>query len=189
MREVLRFLGKWLLRPSSVGALYLLALVALAARDGTEADRALGGQTRAIQHAVERHFGGEIERMTVAIVAVTVLLGALLGTFAGLLLLLRDRVARTPERGPLRQAAVVLAVVAVIHALAETYAMADAPQLYAEAFYAKGGFLRLLQVLLTDDLGRGGVVVLGTLAIFVFLAGPLSQWKRWPARLIPANRR
>jgi arylsulfatase A-like enzyme len=183
VREVLRFLGKWLLRPSSVGALYLLALVALAARDGTEADRALGGQTRAIQHAVERHFGGEIERMTVAIVAVTVLLGALLGTFAGLLLLLRDRVARTPERGPLRQAAVVLAVVAVIHALAETYAMADAPQLYADAFYARGGLLRLLQVIVTDDLGRGGVVAVATVILLLFLAGPVRSWRMWPSRL------
>ncbi len=183
MREVLRFLGRWLVRPSSVGALYLLGLVALAAREGDEADRALGGQTRIIQHVVERHFAGEIERMTLAIVGVTILLGGLLGVLGGLLVALRDRLARTPARGPLRRAAWVLAVVAVSSALAEAYSMADAPQLYVDAFYSRGGLLRLVQVIVTDDLGRGGVLALGAFFVLAFLAGPVSTWRRWPSRL------
>jgi arylsulfatase A-like enzyme len=183
VREVLRFLTRWLLRPFSVGALYLLGLVALAAREGTAADRALGGQTRVIQHVVERHFAGEIESMTFSIVAVTILLGGLLGAFAGLLVVLRDRLSRTPPRGDLLRGALVLAVVAALHAFAETYSMAAAPQLYADAFYARGGMLRLLQVLVTDDLGRGGVITIGVVALLAVLAGPRASWRRWPSRL------
>jgi arylsulfatase A-like enzyme len=183
VREFLRLLGLWLLRPSSVGALYMLGLAAHAARQGAEADQALLGQTRTIHEVVERHFAGEIDRMALAIAAVAVVLGSLAGAISGLLVSLRDRLARAPARPAFGRAVWALGVVATLHAFAEAYSIADAPQLYAEAFYAKGGFLRLLQVLLTDDLGRGGVVVIGTLAILAFLAGPLSQWRRWPARL------
>jgi arylsulfatase A-like enzyme len=183
LREVLRFIWIWLLRPSSVGALYLLSLAALAARRGTEAEQALGGQTRAIHDAVERHFAGEIHQITLAIVAVTVLLGGCLGLIAGLLLQLRDRLAREPRRSALGRALRVLGVVAALHAFAEALSIVDAPQLYADAFYAKGGFLRLVQVVLTDDLGRGGVVAFGLLALLTFLAGPTSQWRLWPGRL------
>jgi arylsulfatase A-like enzyme len=183
VREVVRFVWSWLLRPSSVGALYLLGLAALAARAASQADQALGGQTRAIHDVVERHFAGEIDRITLAIVAVTVILGAGLGALAGLLVALRDRLARAPVRAPLVRAAYVLGVVAVLHALVEGYAIADAPQLYANSFYAKGGSLRLVQVLLTDDLGRGGVLALAAVLAAVFLAGPVSQWRRWPGRL------
>jgi arylsulfatase A-like enzyme len=183
VREALRFFWLWLLRPSTLGALYLLSLVGLAARRASEADRALGGQTRAIHEVVERHFAGEIDRMTLAVVSVTLLLGAALGILGGLLVFVRDRLARAPARSAFGRALRVLGVVVVLHAFAEAYSIADAPQLYADSFYAKGGLLRLAQVLLTDDLGRGGIVALGALALLAFLAGPVSEWRRWPARL------
>jgi arylsulfatase A-like enzyme len=183
LREVVRFFWIWLLRPSTLGALYLLGLVGLAARRASEADRALAGQTRAIHQVVERHFAGEIDRMTVAIVGVTLLVGASLGVLGGLLLALRDRLARAPVRSPVDRAVRVLGVVLALHVFAEAYAIANAPQLYVAAFYAKGGLLRLAQVLITDDLGRSGIVVLGLALLLAFLAGPVSEWRRWPARL------
>jgi arylsulfatase A-like enzyme len=183
VREVLRFLGRWLLRPSSVGALYLLALVARGAQEATLADRALGAKTRVIQHVVEQHFAGEIERMTLAIVAVAILLGALLGVAAGVVVALRDRLARAPAPGPLRHGARVLVVVAILHAFIETYAMADAPQLYSDAFYGRGGLHRLFEVVVTDDLGTRGVSAIAAAVLLLYLAGPLSTWRRWPSRL------
>jgi arylsulfatase A-like enzyme len=183
VRKLLRSFGLWFLRPSSLGALYLLSLAAHAARQASEADQALLGQTRAIHDVVQQHFGGEVDRMRFAIAAVAVILGSLVGLVGGLLVTLRDRIARAPARSALARAVWILGVVAALHALAESYSIADAPQLYANAFYAKGGFLRLVQVVITDDLGRAGVLILGALAILVFLAGPLSQWRRWPTRL------
>ncbi len=186
MREVLRLLGRWLLRPSSVGALYLLALVALAARQGSQADEALAGQTRVIRDVVERHFAGEVDRITMAIVAVTVVIGGLLGAVAAILLRIRDRLARRPHGSPFRFAVRVAVVVISVHAFVEAHAIAETPQLYAEAWYARGGFPRLIQVLLTDDIGPSGVLALGIATLLAFMAGPISQWKRWPSRLARA---
>ena len=50
-----------------------------------------------------------------------------------------------------------LALVVVAHALFEAYAMAATPQLFAGAFYAQGGALRTVQVVVTDVLGPPGV--------------------------------
>jgi arylsulfatase A-like enzyme len=186
VREVLRLLGRWLLRPSSVGAIYLLGMVALAARQGSLADEALAGQTRVIRNIVDRHFAGEVDRITMAIVAVTVVIGGLLGALAAILLRVRDRLARQTDDSPVRFAARVALVTMAIHALVEAHAMADAPQLYAEAWYARGGLPRLIQVLLTDDLGPNGVLVIGAATLLAFVAGPISQWKRWPSRLARA---
>lgn len=183
MREVLSLLGKWLLRPSSVGALYLLGLTWLAARQGNLNDQALAGQTRVIRNIVEEHFAGEVDRITMAIVAAAVVLGSLLGIAAALLLRVRDRLARRLPGPPLQTAFRVILVVVVLHGFVEAHAMAGSPPLYAEAWYARGGLRRLVQVLLTDDLGPGGVLLLGAALLLTFLAGPLSRWKRWPSRL------
>jgi arylsulfatase A-like enzyme len=192
VRELLRFAGRWLLRPSSVGAIYLLALVELSARRGSQADQALAGQTRIIRNVVERHFAGEVERITIAVVAATVVIGGLLGIVAALLLWIRDRLARRPGGSNLRSALRVALVVVAFHAFVEAYAIADTPQLYAEVWYARGGLTRLIQVLLTDDLGPSGVLAIGGAMLVALIAGPVSQWKRWPSRLaralLPARR-
>jgi arylsulfatase A-like enzyme len=186
LREGIRFLWFWLLRPSTVGALYVLGLTGAAARRASEADQALAGRTRAIQEVVERHFAGEITKMTLAVASAALLLGAGLGVASSLLVALRDRLSRAPSRPALSRALWVFGVVAVLHALAEAYAMADAPQLYADAFYARGGIGRLLEVIVTDDLGRGGVLAIAVLALLLFLLGPVSGWRRWPARVARA---
>jgi arylsulfatase A-like enzyme len=83
---------------------------------------------------------------------------------------------------PFRWAA-VLGLVVVLHALLELWAMADDPQLYAAAWYARGGWRRTVQVLASDVLHPGGVVALAALLAALFFAGPRAEWTAWPARI------
>ncbi len=183
MRRVAILFGRWAVHPATLGALYLLALVALAAQRGADADEALAGQSRAISAAVHTHFGDELDRMRAAIVGVTLALGTLLGLVAAGLLTLRRWLLRGPVRPAWREGLAGLAVVAALHTLAEAYAMAATPQLFVEAFYAQGGLLRTLQVLVTDVLGRGGVVAIGGLGLALLMAGPPRRWGEWPSRV------
>ncbi len=176
-------MGRWLLRPTQVGALYVLALAAHAGSGGADADLAQGGQTRAISLVVHARFGGEVTRMTVAIAATAIVFGAVLGLLAGWLVGLRDRMARRGPRSALGLGMASLVLVASLHALVLAWAMARSPQLYAEQWYARGGLGRTIEVVVTDVLGTGGVVALGVVFLCFFLAGPTSQWKRWPTRL------
>ena len=166
--------------------MYLLALVALAAHRGAEADQALGGQSRAISGAVHAYFGDEVSRMTRAIVGVTIALGSVLGAAAGLFVDLRARLlgrVRSADSIPWQRGLLALGVVVIVHGFVEAYAMAATPQLFAEAFYAQGGLLRSVQVLVTDVLGRSGVVALGLVTLLAMLAGPPREWGQWSARL------
>jgi arylsulfatase A-like enzyme len=183
VRGALKAIGRWLLRPTTVGAMYMLALVALVAGRFAHADEALAGQTRAISGVVYTHFHGEVRRIGIAIVAASVLVGALLGLASSWLVLLRDRMARRGLRTRASLAWSTLLVTAVLQALAEAWAMADSPQLYAATWYACGGALRTLQVLVTDVLGPRRIVTIGVVLLLLFLAGPRSQWRRWPRRL------
>lgn len=161
-------------------------MVALALRAGVAGGVGgddLGDHAGEITAFVEGRFGRDISSMGVAIVACAIVIGALLGIAAGLLVRLRDRMARLPARSPWSLSALSLLVVVVLHALCEAHAMARAPQLYAAAFYARGGALRTVQVLVTDVLGTRGVILASALMLLAFLAGPRAQWRRWPGRL------
>lgn len=149
-------------------------------------DQSLLGQTRVIHDIVEHHFTREVDRIVLALTAVAVVLGGLLGLLAALLVRVRDRLARRPPGSPFRIAVRVAALVIALHGLVEAHAMADTPSLYAQAWYARGGLHRLIQVLLTDDLGPRGILICGVAAVLFYLAGPVSQWKRWPSRLARA---
>jgi arylsulfatase A-like enzyme len=182
--EVLRRVARILLRPSLVGALYMLAQAVRAALTGGEEDPSLGHRSREIHDFIYGQFGHEITRISVAVAAVALVIGAGLGALAGLLVMLRDRVAeRKEERPPLRLAAHVLGITAVLHLLVMLHAMAKNPQLYAGAWYARGGVWRAGELLATDVLGGGGVVLLGILAAGAYVAGPPSRWKTYPARV------
>ncbi|MDB4996598.1 MAG: Choline-sulfatase, partial [Myxococcaceae bacterium] len=172
-----------IVRPPVIGAAYLLALSMSAGLSGGVGGEDLGERGNEITAFVEGRFGADISSMGIAIAAFAILVGALLGFASGFLVRLRDRMARRPTRGPLSFALLSFAVVVVVHAIFEAHAMAKAPQLYASAFYAKGGLLRTIQVLVTDVLGTTGVTLLAILLLLVFLAGPREQWPRWPARL------
>ena len=183
MRRAAALLGLWVIHPATLGAAYLLGLVALAARRGALADEALGGQSRAINAAVHTHFGREVSRMTIAIVAVTIVLGSATGAVAGILVDLRRWLAGAPPVSHLRRALACFVGIVVIHGFVEAYAIAESPQLFAGAFYAEGGLPRTLQVVLTDALGPPGVLLVGAVTLVAALAGPPRGWRALAARV------
>ena len=173
-----------LAHPPLVGAAYVLVLAAWAAQSPTVDERAGGAQARQIEAIVEGRFGGEIGRVVIAIVATAVVVGALLGWAAWLLVALRDwLVPPVRPRGVIAETGLAVAVVASLHATMELWGMAHDPTLYADAWYARGGLRRTVQVLATDVLGPGGISALAVLAVAAFLAGPPSRWLEWPHRL------
>ncbi|HEY1693115.1 MAG TPA: sulfatase-like hydrolase/transferase [Polyangiaceae bacterium] len=176
--------------PPLLGAVYVLVLAAWAAQSPTVDDRAGGAQARQIEAVVTGRFGGEIGRVGVAILAAAIVVGALLGWAAWGLVLARDAASGgAPSRSVLRETLLVLGVAAALHGLLELWGMAHDPPLYADAWYARGGVRRTVQVLATDVLGPGGVALLGCAGILLFLAGPPSRWRLWPARLARFGRR
>jgi len=187
VRRIAVLLGRWAVHPATLGAAYMLALVALAARRGEEADRALGGQSRAISAAVHTHFGDEVWRMTIAIVGVTVALGTLVGALAGLVLDLRSRILGRAAQPAWRRGLSALLLVVVAQLFVEAYAIVATPQLFAAAFYAEGGALRTVQVVLTDVLGRSGMLALAIIAFAAFMAGGPADVRAWPSRLSRAG--
>jgi arylsulfatase A-like enzyme len=176
--------------PPLVGAAYVLVLAAWAAQSPTVDGRAGGAQARQIEAVVEGRFGAEIGRVGIAIVATAIVVGALLGWAAWALIVLRDRV-ESPElpRSLLHETALLFVVVAALHGAMELWGMAHDPPLYADAWYARGGLRRTVQVLATDVLGPGGTGALAMLVVAVFLAGPVSRWPEWPARVARFGRR
>ena len=186
MRKALAVLSSIVLRPSVLGALYVLALAARAGTRSVEERQQLGENARELTQLVYGQFGGEVARITIAIACAALVIGAILGVAAGALVWARERIAVGAAPSHLRRAAMVLGVTAALHALIELHAMAETPQLYAEGWYARGGVLRTVHVLVTDLLGPGGVVALGVLLTALFVAGPPGQWRRWPARVTAA---
>ncbi|HEY1957002.1 MAG TPA: sulfatase [Polyangiaceae bacterium] len=173
------------LRPSVIGALYLLALTVVASSAPIVADRdaALGTQAHDVGIFVLRQFGGEIRSLAFAIGAAAIAVGLVLGTIAGLLVQLRQVLARRAlVRGPalgLR----ALGVLVVLHAWLVLDAMARTPQLYSDAWYARGGVRRVVQILATDVLGARGTATLGVAIAIAYLAGPPASWRTWPRRI------
>jgi arylsulfatase A-like enzyme len=176
--------------PPLVGAAYLLVLAAWAAQSPTVNEQAGGSQARQIEAVVHGRFGGEVDRVGVAIVAAAIVVGALLGWAARALVALRDRLSPPPpSRSATGETALLLGLVAGLHGALELRAMAHDPPLYADAWYARGGLRRTVQVIATDVLGPSGVVALALVVAVVFLAGPPSRWAEWPHRLAPMRRR
>jgi arylsulfatase A-like enzyme len=178
-----------LCRPPAVGALYVATLALRAAQSPPEDPQDLGAQAHQIEAIVEGRFGHEIGRIAVAIVAAAVVLGLFLGAVATLLVDLREDFHRSRRRPEIFRWLQVLAVVIALHAGLELWAMAHDPQLYAAAWYARGGWRRTIQVIASDVLGPTGVVLLACALVAVFLAGPPSRWASLPHRARQAVRR
>jgi arylsulfatase A-like enzyme len=181
---------KSLAYPPLVGGAYVLVLAAWAAQSPTVDARAGGAEARQIEAIVHGRFGAEITRVGIAIVATAVVVGALLGWAAWGLVALRDALsAPPPSRSVLRETTLLLVLVAALHGAMELWGMAHDPPLYADAWYARGGLRRTVQVLATDVLGPAGVVGLAVLLAVAFVAGPPSRWREWPVRLAHLARR
>jgi arylsulfatase A-like enzyme len=171
------------LRPTVLGAAYLLALTWHASSDYDARRKDLGDQADQIQSFVQGKFGGEISRVTVAVIAAAIVIGAAHGLVASGLLALRDLVAGVRRRATFERAAIVLGLVAALHALLELWALAATPQLYAEAWYARGGAPRTIQVIASDVLHPGGVIAIGVALTVLFVAGPPRAWRTLPCRV------
>jgi arylsulfatase A-like enzyme len=164
------------------GAAYVAALSIWAARAPTGDPQDLGESARQIEAVVFGRFGGEIGRIAVAVVGAAVAVGALLGLAAGGVARLRESL-HGPRPGPVRRALHVAGLVVALQATGELWAMAHDPQLYAAAWYARGGWRRTVEVLASDVLHPGGVLLLGGAALALYLAGPRSGWPAWPGRI------
>ncbi len=175
-------LARALARPPALGAAYVAWLAVRAARTPPEDPQQLGAQAHQIESVVEGHFGGEIGRIAVAIVAAAIVYGLVLGVVADAMVALRRRLHPSLPPSQTRRWISVLGIVVVLHATVELWAMADDPQLYAAAWYARGGWRRTVQVLASDVLHPTGVVLLALAACATFLAGPRSEWPRWRDR-------
>ncbi|CAN5658876.1 hypothetical protein BH09MYX1_BH09MYX1_61650 [soil metagenome] len=180
----MRAVAALLFSPTVLGAFYLLGLTALASRAPIveEGDRALGAQAHEVSTFVVSAFGPELRRVAFAIGAAAIVIGFVLGAFAGLLVRARRSLARQPALGPVRLGLAALPVIAIVHALCTFRAMASSPQLYAETWYASGGARRAIQIVTTDVLGVRGVTVIAILLFLFYLAGPRRGWSLWAMR-------
>jgi len=142
-----------------------------------------GPRVRELRTFIMGHFGPDLYRFAVAILAVSIAMGALLGLIARFLVACRDRMARRRERGPYGLALESFCVVVALHAAWVAWAMSRRPALYAKSFYIKGGLRRLAQITVCDILGPTGVALIALALLLAYLAGPPAQWPSWPGRL------
>ncbi len=166
-----------LTHPIVFGVAYVGLLVLLARPEVAPNDPSLGSQGAIIAGTIATRYGDEVRRITVAIVAVTVSFGALLGLCASLLLRLRDKL--LDAQGAFAFALHGALLVVALHSAMTWYAMAEAPQLYAAHWYAAGGIRRTMQVLATDTLGTRGTLATCLVLVLVVALAPF----RWDARV------
>lgn len=157
------------LSPVVVGALVMLLRVALSSRGASEG---LGAEEQRIAAFVEVQYRAEISRTTWAIVAMALAWGALLGAMAAVLFRVRRWTLGHKGGAPRLDALWAVPFVWTFGLLLEVGCMARAPQLYAQAYYARGGISRLVQVVATDFLGPAGVTFLTGFALLLFALGP-----------------
>jgi arylsulfatase A-like enzyme len=159
--------------PPVVGAFYVVGLAALAGSSAGGVDSDVGDVRRAeaLETFIAKRFPAEIVRMKVGVVATAVALGVVLGLLAEVLLRLRHSSPRLARRSSARALVESALLVATTHAVLVMWAMADAPQLYAGRWYARGGLARTIQVLATDWLGPRGIV-LGAVALAIVYVRP-----------------
>jgi arylsulfatase A-like enzyme len=178
-------LSRVVARPPLVGAVYVLALAAWAARTPTIDARAGGAEVQKLESFVHTRFSGEISRIGVAIVAASLAVGTLVGGLAWALMAVRDALhPPRPPRSVARETLVALSLVAFLHATLELWSMARDPALYEGAWYAQGGWRRTVQVLATDVLGPTGVVLTALACAAAFLMGRPSGWSEVNARAL-----
>ena len=171
--------------PAVMGAIYVLALLAVARMRPIvgDHDEVLGADAHNVAEVVEVRFAGDVRRLTIAIAATGALVGAALGIAARALALWRERLGRRRPRGRLARAATTLGLVIALHAAWTLWAMARTPALFAEGWYLAGGARRTVQVIATDVLGPGGVLAVTIAALAFYVFDPPRLWRRYGGRL------
>ena len=163
-----------LARPSIIGAVYMLLVATWTANRAASDQRLLGVEAADVTRAITIAFADRVRDGLTQVLAVSVLFGLALGASAGALVVLRARLGGGTTFG-LPLALRTTPVLLVLHAATIAWGMATRPQLYTDAFYAMGGWRRLLQVFATDVLGPRGVIGLVVLASLAYLLGPPRQ--------------
>jgi len=172
-----------LLSPMMLGAAYVSFLAVWVGRADRAPGEEIGAHAQELRTFIEGHFGHELRQFAVAILAFSLAVGALLGLVAGYLVAWRDRRRRRGTRGPYGRALETLALVVFLHAGWVAWGMARSPGLYAQSFYAQGGAHRLAQVLVSDGLGRAGVLLVWGLVVGLYVVGPRAPRRAWRERL------
>lgn len=158
-------------RPSLVGAGYVLALVAWTAKRALADQRVLGVESGEITSAITTHFGDHVSQSAGLLVTLALASGAALGVVAGALVRLRDAAAMRETSLGVSLSLRALPGIAALHAASVLYGMAVRPAPYADAFYERGGVRRLVQVTATDVLGPRGVVVVVLVCMVAYVLG------------------
>ncbi|MCC6644503.1 MAG: sulfatase [Polyangiaceae bacterium] len=166
-----------------LGAGYVAALALVVARRAASDTRVLGVEAAHVTRAIVERFPDHVASAARLVASLAVVEGALVGAAAAAVLELREL---AQQRSLGRRAWLPLLVLIPLAHLAHlTWAMAWHPALFSEAFYEAGGARRLLQVVVTDQLGPGGVVVAWTAASTLFVLGgqrARASWSRLRAR-------
>jgi arylsulfatase A-like enzyme len=172
--------------PSVLGALYF-GLLSLGTFWVTLVDDRFNGvHAPALRQLVATDFRGIVLDAIVLMLSVSTVAGVVLGAAAGLVVRAVDRVGGRPRRMGYGFSLRALGLVVAFHWLVWLYDLALRPQLYEEWFYARGGAVRLVQLLATHWLGRTGVVTIGILLALGGLALALRPWSRVLEVLRPA---
>lgn len=168
-----------------VGAAYVPALSIVVARRAAGDTKLMGVEAGHVTRAIAERFPDHVASAERLIASMAVVEGALVGVVAALLVELRDAARRRSPGPPTTWP--LLYLVPLVHLAHVTWAMAWRPALFAEAFYERGGVGRLLQVVVTDQLGPGGVAVAWTLLCALFVLGggrrARASWARLRARV------
>jgi arylsulfatase A-like enzyme len=165
-------------RPGVLGAVYLLALTAAAAPGPLvdDAERALGRDASKIQALVQVRFAHTVLALAASIALTALVLGAALGVLAGAVLRTRRWALQRPPLRPVVFVPAAFALTLVLHVALTLHTMAWTPQLYADAFYERGGLGAAVQVFVTDTVGARRASWLGVALVALLLPPPWS----WP---------
>jgi arylsulfatase A-like enzyme len=185
MREklghLLRSVRDGLAWPPILGALYLSALTLTALVLSFGDDRIHGVHVANVQRLISSRFRHSIEDSVLLVLALALVFGLALGATAGVVLHIRDRLARV-ERTALARARSVLSLTAGTHLAVLAYDVALRPALYEDWLYAHGGLRAAFERTASHLLGTHGV-----LAIALTAAAAWFFWP-WVARRAPLPR-
>jgi arylsulfatase A-like enzyme len=162
-----------LVRPASVGAAYLVALSAIALGVTLSDDHVQGVSAPSVRALIATRFAGDVWDASLLALSTALLAGLTLGTLAGWLVALRDRLLGRAARSARELCRPAFFVVVAGHGLFWLYDVAEHPLVYAAALYARGGPQALLQRSVSDWLGPRGVIVLGAVTLLGYFGIPL----------------
>jgi arylsulfatase A-like enzyme len=186
IRRVLDLLANRLgvaLGPATLGALYFTCVSLDTFWVTLTDDRVNGVHAPAFGQLVATEFRGVLLEAMGLVLSASILAGAVLGALAGLVVRAVDWAAGRSRRIGWEFVGRGFLLTVAAHGFAWSYDIALRPQLYETWFYARGGWGRTVQLLLTHWLGPVGVLMLVSLLAAGGLALALRPWSELHAGL------